>query len=314
MPQISVIIPVYKVEKYLARCLDSVLNQTFSDFEIILVDDGSPDNCGAICDEYAAKDKRVHVIHQANGGLSAARNAGIDWVFANSDSQWLTFIDSDDWVHADMLSVLYNASADNNVNVSVCKFWDTDGDEPEIRLSEFTVKLYYPEHYIDTVACGKLYHRECFCKIRFPVGKLHEDEFTVYRILFQQTEIAVTEAPLYFYYHNSAGITKSPWTPKRLDAVEARRQQAEFFKRNGFVDAYNSIVPEYVATIMEHRKCVQDSDLTAEEKKRYEKYLLRSLRKALWNYKDVLLQQERWVLFEAFPWLIRIYKKIKQKC
>ena len=103
MPQISVIVPVYKVEAYLARCVDSVLAQTFSDFDLILVDDGSPDNSGAICDEYAEKDPRIVVIHQKNGGLSAARNAGIEWAFAHSNSQWLNFIDSDDWVHPEYL-------------------------------------------------------------------------------------------------------------------------------------------------------------------------------------------------------------------
>ena len=115
MPQISVIVPVYKVEPYLRRCVDSILAQTFTDFELILVDDGSPDNSGAICDEYAQKDARVHVIHQENGGLSAARNAGIDWVFAHSDSQWLTFVDSDDWVHPEYLERLYHAVLEHNV-------------------------------------------------------------------------------------------------------------------------------------------------------------------------------------------------------
>ena len=104
MPIISVIVSVYKVEPYIRQCVDSILAQTFTDFELILVDDGSPDNCGAICDEYAAQDCRVRVIHQENGGLSAARNAGIDWAFANSDSQWLAFVDSDDWVHPDYLA------------------------------------------------------------------------------------------------------------------------------------------------------------------------------------------------------------------
>ena len=110
MPAISVIVPVYKVEKYIHRCVRSILGQTYADFELILVDDGSPDNCGVICDEYAAKDSRVVVIHQENGGLSAARNAGIDWVFANSDSQWLSFIDSDDWVHPEYLQRLLDAA------------------------------------------------------------------------------------------------------------------------------------------------------------------------------------------------------------
>ena len=129
MPTISVIVPVYKVEKYIHRCVDSILNQTFSDFELILVDDGSPDNCGAICDEYAAKDSRVVVIHQENGGLSAARNAGIDWAFANSDSQWLSFIDSDDWVHPEYLQKLLDTAVNNSAEVAFCTLTAFTEDE-----------------------------------------------------------------------------------------------------------------------------------------------------------------------------------------
>ena len=103
---VSVIVPVYKVEKYIHRCVDSILSQTFRQFELILVDDGSPDNCSTICEEYALVDDRIRVIHRENGGLSAARNSGIEWVLANSDSQWLTFIDSDDWIHPQFLEVL----------------------------------------------------------------------------------------------------------------------------------------------------------------------------------------------------------------
>ena len=122
MQKISVIVPVYKVEKYIHRCVDSILGQTYADFELILVDDGSPDNCGAICDEYAAKDSRVVVIHQENGGLSAARNAGIDWAFANSDSQWISFVDSDDWIHPCFLERLWQAARTYRVSISCCKF------------------------------------------------------------------------------------------------------------------------------------------------------------------------------------------------
>ena len=118
MPMISVVVPVYKVEHYLHRCVDSILNQSYSDFELILVDDGSPDNCGMICDEYAAKDARIHVIHQQNGGLSAARNTGIDWLCENSDSKWLTFIDSDDWIHKDYLKILLEQAIKSGSRVS----------------------------------------------------------------------------------------------------------------------------------------------------------------------------------------------------
>ena len=132
MPVISVIVPVYNVEKYLHRCVDSILAQTFTDFELILVDDGSPDNCGKICDEYAEKDSRIHVIHKVNGGLSDARNAGIDWAFANSNSEWVTFIDSDDWVDKYYLEYLYNSILTHKTKLAVCNYEKTYGEELSI--------------------------------------------------------------------------------------------------------------------------------------------------------------------------------------
>ena len=122
MATISVIVPVYKVEKYLKRCVDSVLMQTFRDFELILVDDGSPDLCGEMCEKYAEKDKRVIVLHRENGGLSVARNTGLDWIFANSCSTYVTFVDSDDWIHPQYLEILLYILEKNNVPVSVGGF------------------------------------------------------------------------------------------------------------------------------------------------------------------------------------------------
>ena len=180
---ISVIVPIYKVEKYLHRCIDSVLAQTFTDFELILVDDGSPDNCGKICDEYAEKDNRIHVIHKENGGLSDARNAGIDWAFANSDSEWITFIDSDDWIHPKYLETLYNAVKETGCEISICGYEETTGDSPkvdDINLQAVIVSTedFFCEHNVNAVvAWGKLYKKELFREIRYPVGKLHEDEF-----------------------------------------------------------------------------------------------------------------------------------------
>ena len=129
---ISVIVPVYKVEKYIHRCIDSILAQTFSDFELILVDDGSPDNCGRICDEYALKDNRIHVIHKENGGLSDARNAGIDWAFEHSDSEWITFIDSDDWVHKKYLESLINGAINTNSDVVIGGYQLSSDSSPEL--------------------------------------------------------------------------------------------------------------------------------------------------------------------------------------
>ena len=244
MPTISVIVPVYKVEKYIHRCVDSILSQTFPDFELILVDDGSPDSCPVICDEYAAKDSRILVIHQENGGLSAARNAGIDWAFAHSGNQWLTFIDSDDWVHPEYLRRLLDAAMEHNVSVSICGYAETEGRDPEISPEGLTPVLwesedFYVTHNVNaTVAWGKLYRKECFREIRYPVGKIHEDEYVTYRILFPLGKVSAIPAPLYAYYHNPEGITKRPWTPQRLDAVGAYQAQQRYFKKNNHYRTY----------------------------------------------------------------------------
>ena len=169
MANISVIVPVYKVEEFLSRCVDSILCQSYTDFELILVDDGSPDSCGAMCDGYAEQDSRVHVIHQENGGLSAARNSGIDWVFANSDSRWLAFVDSDDWVHPDFLKVLYETAEETLCRISVCGFFRTSGEDFPEQPYHAPMRIasgdYYCGDYQDgqtAVAWNKLYHRSLF--------------------------------------------------------------------------------------------------------------------------------------------------------
>ncbi len=239
MAQISVIVPVYRVEQYLQRCADSVLSQTFEDLELILVDDGSPDGSPAICDDYAERDSRVHVIHQKNGGLSAARNAGIDYVLAHSQSSWITFLDSDDWIHPRTLEVLLNAAVSGNAAVSLCGYASTEGSVPEIPEEQFrpelknTREFYREETVLLTIACAKLYQKELFRELRFPVGKLHEDEFTTYRVLFTQENLVYVPAPMYFYFVNPDSITKSSWSPRRMEAWEAFRQQIRFFDDRG---------------------------------------------------------------------------------
>ena len=238
MPLISVIVPVYKVEPYLRRCVDSLLAQSFSDLELILVDDGSPDNCGAICDEYAARDGRVHVIHKENGGLSSARNAGIDWAFQNSDSRWLAFVDSDDWVHPQYLELLYRAAVENDVPVSACNYQKVFGDQPEPPvLSEATVtdwETVLIEHDVQAViACNKLLEKSLFEGLRFPVGRIHEDEFLTYRLLHRAQRLAYLPAQLYYYYQNPAGITHAGFSLKSLDKLLALEERARFTRRHG---------------------------------------------------------------------------------
>ena len=229
MANISVIVPVYKVEAFLSRCVESILAQTYRDFELILVDDGSPDNCGVLCDGYALRDSRVHVIHQENGGLSAARNTGIDWAFANSVSRWIAFVDSDDWVHPDFLRVLYETAEETLCKLSVCDYFRTSGEDfpaqPDGKVQKLSSGDYYCGRFHNgstATAWNKLYHRSLFQELRYPVGKLHEDEFTTYRLVYQVKEVGFSPRVLYAYYQNPAGIMKSAWSPKRLDVLEAR--------------------------------------------------------------------------------------------
>lgn len=244
MPVVSVVVPVYKVEPYLRRCVDSIMNQTYTDFQLILVDDGSPDNCGKICDEYAEKDSRIHVIHRENGGLSAARNSGIDWMFEHSYTEWITFIDSDDWVTSSYLEVLLGMAHKFHVNISIGGFLpvkdgDVIGQEKCPFEREYGPEEYWVEKQGDaTVAWGKLYKSDLFKLIRYPEGKLHEDEFTTYKLLFSEKSIAVTNDKLYYYYQSSTSIMRSNWTMKKMDGLVAYEEQMLYFKQNGYLDAY----------------------------------------------------------------------------
>ena len=289
---ISVIVPVYKVEKYIHRCIDSILAQTFTDFELILVDDGSPDNCGKICDEYAEKDNRIHVIHKENGGLSDARNAGIDWAFENSNSEWITFIDSDDWIHPKYLEALYNAVQQTGCSISVCGFERTEGEEPVVDDNALTPSLYNSEELYCVknvnaiVAWGKLYKKEDFANIRYPVGKIHEDEFTTYKILFKYENVAFVDQPLYSYYNNPNGIIKSKWTPQQLYEIEALNYQMGFFKKNNYFLAYNTCIVNRIEII-----CKQLNDIkllnNKNSQKKYIHILVKELRKTLKKGKTI---------------------------
>ena len=320
MPTISVIVPVYKVEPYIHRCIDSILAQTYTDFELILVDDGSPDNCGRICDEYAGNDSRIHVIHQENGGLSAARNAGIDWAFANSDSAWLTFIDSDDWVHPEYLQRLHDAAVETNAAISICGYVETHGEEPEIKEDNMIPQLWTPEaffveHNVNaTIACAKLYRKKCFQTIRYPVGKIHEDEFVTYRILFAEKHVAVIPASLYYYYVNPDGITKKEWSLKRLDAIDALEQQVFYMREHHYPKAYEKIVQSFAYQLIGSFQRVQE--FFPSEKKCL-RIIRGKLQKLLRQFPALFeLEKNYWLYETAFPVEMKMYwywKAIKRR-
>ena len=312
MPQISVIVPVYKVEQYLHRCVDSILKQTFTDFELILVDDGSPDNCPAICDEYALQDTRVHVIHQENGGLSAARNAGIDWAFANSDSEWLTFIDSDDWVHLEMLERLLDAVTVVDAAVGICGYAETEGEElaaPEnsFIVSEWKPEEFYVQHVVNsTVAWGKLYKKDCFSLVRYPVGKIHEDEFTTYKILFAEKKVAVIPAQMYFYFQNQNSIMHNLSMKEKMAGIEACELQISYFQQYNFLKAENYKILGYLMNL----KVLMD-DISGEYGKNdfYKELRRRKYFKGFRYISRLNLadNESGWVATQVFPRIMGIY-------
>ena len=201
-PLISVIVPVYKVEPYLKRCIDSILNQSFSDFELILVDDGSPDHCGEICDRYAEKDKRVVVIHKENGRLAAARNTGMDV----ASGEWLAFVDSDDWVHKDYLKLLISgALADTDVVVCDCFVTDKtnviDAYLNESIFKSVTINEIYKKQVARTRAWGKLYRKHTIGSLRYIPGTEPAEDFCFNELLFKDDmKFRITDAKLYYYY------------------------------------------------------------------------------------------------------------------
>ena len=224
MDLISVIVPIYNVEPYLRRCVDSILAQKYRNLEIILVDDGSPDDCPQICDEYAAQDERIKVIHKANGGLSSARNAGLD----AASGDWVSFIDSDDWIEPDMYEVLLRNAGNANAEISVGGVNDELVDQDRVTVTKTTYHGALKQEtlspteamarYFTTswAAWDKIYRKELFQTIRFPVGEINEDEAIVLKLLDTCTAVSYTNQVFYHYIHRAQSITTSAFSEKKL--------------------------------------------------------------------------------------------------
>lgn len=206
-PLVSIIVPCYKVEIYLKTCIESIIHQTYTNWELILVDDGSPDSSGQICDNYALTDSRIKVIHKDNGGLSSARNAGLDIV----RGAYVTFLDSDDFWHLDYLKVLIELATQNNADIVQCDYLrGVDKVFPKSRRkNKVTV---FDNHSVFTkradriVMWGKIYKSELFNDIRMPVGLIHEDDWTTWKLYYKANIIIITRIPLYYYTINANSI------------------------------------------------------------------------------------------------------------
>lgn len=241
MPLISVIVPVYKVEAYLPACVSSILMQTFTDFELILVDDGSPDICGAMCDSYAQKDSRVRVIHRENGGLSAARNTGLD----AAGGDYVTFIDSDDVVSLNYLQYMIRVAEETAVDVVAAKIIQfTDYDDvasfldgkqiiPDCQVENrrtACLELYDNPERLPINSVAKLFRRNIFCSLRFPEGRIHEDQALIPLAIYAASRTAVLDRAIYGYRHNENGIMHSTFSNKRYDDITAIDECIAFFE------------------------------------------------------------------------------------
>lgn len=229
MKHISVIIPVYKVEPYLRKCVDSVLAQSFTNIELILVDDGSPDKCGDICDEYAMVDSRVKVIHRTNGGLSAARNSGLEL----AKGEWVVFIDSDDWINTRYIENLL-AMDNGKVKVLLSAVNEEFGDRqcfvgPKKDDYYSAEEIYDKYNLLAVWACGKAFRRELLTTIRFKEGIIQEDEFFTHQIFFTNGEIGYSADAVYHYVHRGDSIVGGKWNSARLICVEGMKAQWKFF-------------------------------------------------------------------------------------
>lgn len=234
--KISIIVPIYKVEKYLDKCIESLVNQTYTNLEIILVDDGSPDKCPEMCDKWAEKDSRIKVIHKPNGGLSDARNAGMK----EANGEYIVFTDSDDFLDKHFIEYLYIAIIDNEVEMSSCDFaYYYDGDivtnevtrgKITVSSSETAIEDILNNRNVRAVAWNKMFHRGLLVGEEFPVGKYHEDEFFSYRIIHKAKKIAYIDSALYYYRQREGSIMAS-FNIKHLDSLEAGLERLSLLKK-----------------------------------------------------------------------------------
>ena len=234
--KISIIVPVYNVEKYLKKCIESILNQVFTEFELILVDDGSTDNSGKICDEYAKKDSRIIVIHKNNGGISSARNNGLDI----ARGKYIGFVDSDDFIHPMMYKILYREIENNNASVVICKEEKVYSDNFEYKkVDKYNLQYYNNRDIIEILyekretyvfAWNKLYDRELFSDLRYKEGMIYEDEHLTPKILYYSKNIIFIEKELYFYRQRENSTVNSKFSRKKFDKVYALEDNTKFFK------------------------------------------------------------------------------------
>ncbi len=263
MDLVSIIVPVYNVKPYLERCVNSLIKQSYSNLEIILVDDGANDGSGDVCDSLMHRDERIKVVHQENQGLSAARNTGIE----EARGDYLCFVDSDDYVNHDYVKYLYDMCQINGADIGICGHLITEKDDYSDTIdfsrpievysrSEIFDRFYTDMHGSIVIAWNKIYKKECIGNIRYDVGMIHEDEATTFKFLYNADKIAFGREVCYYYYSRPDSITGSAYSKRNLDILKAYENRVLFYKEHGEDKLYDRECQFYLSEILNQYKKV----------------------------------------------------------
>lgn len=253
MKKVSVIVPIYNVEKYVYKCIKSICSQSYRNLEILLVNDGSTDNSGDLCVEASEKDKRIKVIHKKNGGLSSARNTGLDV----ATGEYIAFVDADDSIHSKFVEILVGLCEEYECDIAQCNFLPISENSLLLPLNQQSSVLFYNNiQALHQLCCGnnaapyvvtwnKIYKSRLFSQIRYPIGRIHEDEFITYQIFWKIKKMAVTSQYMYYYLQRSSSIMGNPFSIKRLDILDAFRERIQFLKRKGLEKEYQGTLKTF---------------------------------------------------------------------
>ncbi|PAV31539.1 hypothetical protein CIL05_02455 [Virgibacillus profundi] len=324
-PLITVIVPVYNGEAFIEKCFNSILNQTYKNLEIIIINDGSTDGSQEICDKFAELDERIIVVHQSNIGLSSVRNKGLDM----ASGELIGFVDSDDSIHPRMYEILQKHLHDNDADIAMCeisKVYDTNINE-HIRESNITVNkqeihfleqeeafknLFNEKNLVTVVPWNKLYKKEVFKHVRYPDGKVHDDEFVIHHIIQATKKIVFTDAVLYYYFHNENSFTNEKYTLKRLDAIEAIKDRVLLFELQKYNELLQKGSNTYLHLIIIHYYSVQrhfpiEKEVMEQLKKEFEI--------GFKNYKNIINYKNRMELkfFSIHPSVYSRFVKVRKR-
>lgn len=320
--EISIIVPVYNLERYLPKCIDSILSQTFTDFELILVNDGSTDKSGNICDKYARQDIRVKVIHKENGGVASSRNAGLDI----ARGEYVGFVDNDDYVNEHMFEILYNHANMFASDIVICDYIEVnqEGDSLSEYVKYFQTQhfnniealhqLYTPNNITFVVPWNKLYKKCLFNNIKYKHGSINDDETVAHKLFYDNKKTTYVHLPLYYYIQRKDSQMSSSFNIQKLSAVYALKEREIFFRKKGEFSLHQKALKHYMEKFFWYY-FLAESELKDIEKEL--KNLKHTFDKSLFyllKHRDIGWKQKAMcVVFSVNPSLFQWLKKMNMK-